>query len=176
MEDKLKSIFSNVNDWLKFAETKNALMIPFSGVIIFGALAYLKADTGVPAFVRYYIMNLVIFQGLALTTVLCSFLPQTKIEWLWKNEACQDGDNLLFYGHIKKYDQIKYLEALYKANEKSPGNFTKMEKDYAAQIIINSKITARKCRYFKISFWFVAWALLTPILGVIVYLFIDPNQ
>ncbi|MCP4218773.1 MAG: hypothetical protein GY765_29345, partial [bacterium] len=39
MEERLKSIFANVNDWLKFAEAKNAALVAFNSAIIFAVLS-----------------------------------------------------------------------------------------------------------------------------------------
>jgi|AntRauMFilla1563_2_1112583.scaffolds.fasta_scaffold20749_4 hypothetical protein len=36
MDEKLKEIFSNINDWLKFADAKSATLIAGNGALIFG--------------------------------------------------------------------------------------------------------------------------------------------
>lgn len=38
MKDHLEYVFSNVNDWLKFAEAKSATLLAVNGVVLFGIL------------------------------------------------------------------------------------------------------------------------------------------
>ena len=54
MEDKLKDIFENVNNWLKFAEAKNATIVAGNGLLIFGICRLLK-DTSINEWILYYI-------------------------------------------------------------------------------------------------------------------------
>ena len=41
---QLYQVFNNVNDWLKFAEAKNAMLIAFNGASIFGIIKLLSLD------------------------------------------------------------------------------------------------------------------------------------
>jgi hypothetical protein len=43
--EKLTRIFLLVNDWLKYAEAKNALMLAFSGAGITATVTYLSASS-----------------------------------------------------------------------------------------------------------------------------------
>lgn len=38
MEERLKFIFANVNEWLRFAEAKNGVLVAFNGAAIWGTL------------------------------------------------------------------------------------------------------------------------------------------
>ncbi|PKL58854.1 MAG: hypothetical protein CVV34_00705 [Methanomicrobiales archaeon HGW-Methanomicrobiales-5] len=175
MDDKLKSIFANVNEWLKFAEAKNAVLVALDGGAVLGVLGLLKEQTKLPEWVTIYLWLFVIFNTIALTIALFSFLPQTKIPYFWMRSEPDSNDNLLFYGHIKKYDVTQYLSALYINDGQHHNDFSKMEIDYANQIIVNSQIADRKYNYFRVALWFTISAILTPLIGGLLYLLFNPN-
>jgi hypothetical protein len=54
MADKLKDIFENVNNWLKFAEAKNATLIAGNGLLIFGVLKTIH-EVNINIYLLYYI-------------------------------------------------------------------------------------------------------------------------
>ena len=165
MEEQLDRIFKNINDWLKFAEMKNAMIIGLNGVVLFGVLRLAKSDTGF-LHERIYIIFAVLVSYSAIVAIL-SFYPQTKIKWFWlaKNALPEHDDNLLFYSHIKRYDADGYLHRLNEGNRKRVESFSKVEKNYSSQIIINSNIADDKFSYFKHSvgvFLFsVAWIIIS---------------
>lgn len=166
MEDKLRTIFDNVNDWLKFAESKNAVLIIFNGGAIYGILnlySNLKAED-----LNYFRLPLIIYTALtvlAMLILLISFLPQTKLRWLFSFEKKNGKENLLFYAHIARYDEASYLNAICKYSGKEEASFSEYEKALANQIINNSIITLKKYYYFKVS-------LITTILAIIIPFFI----
>ncbi len=175
MDEELKCIFANVNEWLKFAETKNAVLVALDGGAVLGVLGLLKDQPRFPEWVIFYLWVFIIFNVIALSIALFSFLPQTKIPYFWLIGEPNSKDNLIFYGHIKKYDVNQYLSALYTSDSQQPKNFSKLELDYANQIIVNSQIADRKYNYFRVALWFTISAILTPLIGGVLYLVFNPN-
>jgi hypothetical protein len=175
MKETLKDIFSNVNDWLKFAEEKNAALIALNIVSIFGTAATLtQNDVPIPKYILYYLYSFIICNGLGLCIALYSFWPQTLNEDVFRKKIgdffltnSEPGDSVLFYGHIKDYTPEFYLAKLRKSCSKEEGEYYDLELEYANEIIINSRITSRKYNYFKIALFFTLLGILTPMIFII---------
>lgn len=168
LDSKLNTIFSNINDWLKFAEGKAAALIAANGALIFGILRQLK-DEDCGALITVYAI-IVIFQ-LAVSFILClvSFIPALKIPWLFKENNTSEADNLFYFQHIANYTPLKYLSVLAKSLDLKKDSFTKYEQMLSAQIIANSVISVRKYKLFKVAIWFTLSAIATPIGAVVLY-------
>ncbi len=175
MEERLKNIFANINDWLKFAEAKNAAIIAFNGATLFGILQIIanKKLTDL-LIVHYFLWAFIILEILGILIALFSFLPELKIPLLGSKKRKLDPkkDNLLFFGHIVKFKPEEYLRALYASIglEKKEG-FEKLELHFANQIIVNSKISLRKYHFFRIALWLTIAGILSIIIGSTIYIF-----
>lgn len=177
MQENLKGILAGVNDWLKYAEIKNNYLVVVSGVILFGTLSFIK-DKQLGEIVFYYLVNVVVFDALALLTILISFLPQTKKQWFWTVKDKKKDDNVLYYGDICKYEVKEYLDLVYNTfgqKVATCNNIKKIEIDYADQIITNAIIAKRKNTYFRIAFYFTLSSIVTPLFGITLYWIFDPN-
>lgn len=172
MKEAVKDIFSNVNEWLKFAEAKNAALIAFHLGSIFGAATIAtQRDTPINPPISTYLYSFIILSAIGLFFALFSFWPQTKIEaalskkiedFFHSKTPTTDG-NLLFYGYINECGKNRYLNELCGCYNKQPGTCTKLELDYVEQIVVNSRITVRKYFYFKIALLITIVAVLSPI-------------
>lgn len=151
MEERLRYIFSNVNDWLKFAEAKHAVIIGLNAAAIWAAIRipYDSKDTHIDTTIQFIFISIL---TISILISFFSYFPKTKIpfHWLWNQQNSHDTDNLLFYNDIKKYESYTYLQKLYDNAKKSKKEFSKLEIDYAAQIIYNSKIASYKYTLFKL--------------------------
>ncbi|MFN7528941.1 MAG: hypothetical protein ACK5QA_16175 [Dolichospermum sp.] len=163
---KLLAIFQNVNEWLKFAEAKNGVLLAFSGAAITATITLLATAQNIPNSLNF---------GLLLTTILLcicalicslSFLPKTNLDdLLWlrdrrnKKSNSQDPieDNFWYFGHLQKYKPDELLEVLNKPSFNSKLDIAKLAdkkeykeyKDIAAQITINAEIAFLKFEVFK---------------------------
>jgi hypothetical protein len=149
LEKKLIFLFNNVNDWLKYLETKNAVLATILGAAIFGILTLLNTKD---CFIKDYKISficLVIFLFAGIIASLISFFPLRKFNFF--NEPDQN-DNVFYYGSIAKYSYINY-EELIKKKLNIQGNLQLNEycEDLIKQIIINSKITERKTKIFSLN-------------------------
>lgn len=169
MEEILKEIFSNVNEWLKFAEAKNAALIALNLGSIFGAATIItQNDTTIPQWIVYYLYLFIIFNGLGFLVALCSFWPQT----LWVFKDIGDINNVLYYGHIKEYNPDSYVNKIKKCYESREGKgCSSLEFDYVNQIIVNSRITFQKYKCFKLALLFTISALITPTILPFVFIY-----
>lgn len=176
MEDKLKEIFSYVNNWLNFAEAKNGAIIGLNGACIIGLFSILlKTDYDIQFWAKIYILITIILLILSTGFSLFSFFPMTS---KLKNDQDNNNQNqspiLLFYGDIAKFkDSRKFVMELYNSylenSTKTIEDITKLEDDYAKEIIYNSMITVRKYKYFKISLILTISAIVSVPLVIIVY-------
>ena len=172
MEERLKEIFANVNDWLKFAEAKNGVLVAFNGSALVLVMSTLLNKENLTFVIHHWYLIVLVgyfifFAALGLIIALLSFLAQISPTWFRVKEEPKDTDNLLFYRDIAKYDKnnvTPYLEKL--SHIISPDReeeMTQMEKLYANQIITNSQIAVRKYKFFNASLWCTILAFTTPL-------------
>jgi hypothetical protein len=165
MEERLRNILSSVSEHLKFAETKNATLFAANAATIFGCLQILAGLKDKEWISRYFIV-LVAFSTFSALIILISFLPQTKIPWLFRGRPVRSKDSLLFFGDIQRYDPRSYLLALYESCEIVDPKPARIELMYAEQIIVNAKIASRKYTYFRYAIWITLAGILTPLLAI----------
>lgn len=152
MEIKLQELFKSVNEWLKFMETKNAVLLAIYGVLLGTAASLIKDSSGYlkPTLLWGVIPCLL----LSLLVLLVSFSPINDKFFKTKHELKKtdlDNINLLYYGDLMKLEAHSLLELLYRSYKKEiPQVFEKPEIDYANQVIVNSSITHKKQRCFSI--------------------------
>lgn len=169
VDTELQAIFSNVNDWLKFAEAKNGAIIAVSIALIVGIVPILDSEQ-INGWVRFYLITMTVFSGISFLAALMSFLPATQIPPLSSRLQPGESSNILFFGHIANHSVDSYLEALEEVlgEGKMP---SRIGKAYIEQTIINSKIAVRKYEYFTASLFFLV-AALTAIVGALLLLFV----
>jgi hypothetical protein len=158
----LTEIFKNVNEWLKFAEAKNAALLAVSAASITSIISTLLIAKAIP--------NSLINGLLLTTTLLCicalicslSFVPKINLEhilWLQSRPSRKsrvvhkETDNFYFFGHLKKYNSTELLDALnqYYFNGCISKPYKKQYQDMARQITINAEIAFLKFRYFTFA-------------------------
>lgn len=163
MEDKLKDIFSNINDWLKFAEIKTATLLAGNGVIIFGLFRIFKDTETIH---NLFISIVIILLSLSIFINLLSLIPSLKMPFILYTKDKSIHDNLLYFGDIVKYSINEYLRKINNGTKQ----FTEFEKYYAEQIIINSTIALKKFRLFIMSIYLTSSAVFILLIALIKYL------
>ena len=173
--EKLLVIFQNVNEWLKFAEAKNAVLLAFSGTGITATVTLLATIQNLPGSLK---IGVLVTTGLLyVCAFLCalSFLPSTNLEKiLWNRSRAfssmqpkPDDDNFYYFGHLKKYGAVELLDAVNRLylNGTISTPYGKEPHDLATQIILNSGIAFRKYRLFTYSLYFLICSILSvPVL------------
>ncbi|MCM0591397.1 MAG: hypothetical protein HEQ35_20905 [Gloeotrichia echinulata IR180] len=107
LTEKLTKIFQIINELLKFAEAKNAILLGFSGAGIAATLTYLSAASNIPKSIHIGFLITTFF--LCLCSLVCSlsFLPKTNLEHIvWKRSKpkvnyklkINDDDNFYYFG------------------------------------------------------------------------------
>lgn len=174
-KEQLWKMFANVNDWLKFAEVKNQILL-VAIMATPGVFSHFLPKTDLLPF-RSYPLWLNIFSGLILLSYcisffisFSSFFPKNKRDYNKENRkqsSYEANPNLLFFQHISIYnssDFYKLLAAKYKIE--SPDG---MEKDLIDQIHINAEIAEIKYRRFNLSFIVYVFAVFLSIVCIFVW-------
>jgi len=170
MDEKLQDIFSNINDWLKFAEAKSATLIACNGALIFGISRLISSFDPKGGYLLYLLLILVLCI-LSIAICFLSIIPSLSMPWEKKPSGISDKDNLLYFSDIAKYTPLAYLNALKDKLELKGSAFTGYQKDFSNQIIVNSVIADRKYRAFQKAIWLTLAAVISPVLAMSVFLF-----
>jgi hypothetical protein len=158
MESKLKEIYALVNDWLKFAEAKNGVLIGFIGGAIFGVISNLN---NLPVQLQTYLLYFFIPSSLlSLVVSMISFLPILG-KPNFKSKKIPPNINLLYFGHLRLLDKEYLVSKIYESSKLSvPETISKFELDIAQQIIINSNIARYKYLAFRYATCIILFGLL----------------
>lgn len=168
-EEQLQKIFTNVNEWLKFAEAKNFGLLSLNAAIVFGFTQTTFQDGSIIVMAGYYIFFP--FTILSFLPCLISLFPiVSKIErktkdkkdkkikifikkfsnWIDKEESFE---NIHFFGYLKDIDEST-LEAKLQLKTGVTDSFSDYEKELGTQILYNSRITWLKYQFFKMGAFF----------------------
>jgi hypothetical protein len=179
--DKLLCIFQIVNDWLKFAEAKNAVLLAFCSAAITAIITYLSTASTIPNFFRYGLLISIFL--LCISSLICSlsFLPKTDIEHFVRSRtnrqsrsSLKDSDNFYFYNNLNKYQPNDLLEAMNRLyfEGKVPKPYKKEDLDIASQITINSDIASRKFMFFKMALWLLIFSIFIVLISLVIAILI----
>lgn len=139
-----KDIFENINNWLRYAEAKNGILISFNGVLLFSSLSLFKDFKHLPNF-REYLAVFIVLILISMLINLLSFIPKTL-------SNTTNTDNVIYWKSIAKQDENKFKEEVEKADT--------VISSLNDEIIINSKIALAKFRIFNIALIFTVIGLL----------------
>ncbi|WP_338100241.1 Pycsar system effector family protein [Methanolapillus africanus] len=169
MRDFLYQTYDMVLERLKYAEAKNTIIVTLLGALVIGGFRIYNETPYRPDIATFYFWNFILFAVFAITVSLSSFMPNIKLQFLYKGKTPAETDSLIYYEHISKYDVETYLTAVnrrYFDSEATPGN---LDFDVAAQIIINSRSAYRKYSISYYAIVFSIFAILTPVVGIIYF-------
>jgi hypothetical protein len=168
VDEKLKDIFSNINDWLKYAEAKSATLIAGNGALLFGLSRVMKSYD-IPQLIEYYGYVSMVLCLVSMIICLLSVVPSLSMPWESKPNGVKDSDNLLYFQDIAKYTPISYFGKLATRLGLDEQEFSGYQRDLVNQIIINSTIACRKYSYFQVAIWLTVTALISPVGSLILY-------
>lgn len=151
VSDELDNIFKIVNEWLKFAEQKNAALLVLNSGSVWGISLFLRNQDALPCSGLTFVAL-----GLALvfiSSLICisSFMPLLYKPIYSSNLGKRNNlDNCVYFGDIAKYEEDDYL-ALLKHKLGEEAEHSLFERDFASQIVTNARITLAKYKKFKLS-------------------------
>lgn len=173
LEKKLEYIFNNVNDWLKFAEAKNAALLAFNIGVIVGVARLIEFEFNKilsDLSTAYIVAGLML---LVISSLICllSFIPRLHIPWISYKEKPNMNRNTLFFNDISSHVPKTYLEECSKKMGEGLPNNTEYLEDLATQIIVNSRIALVKYYLFSGAIWITLSAIVTPVIALLLYFF-----
>jgi hypothetical protein len=169
MEQRLREILAIVTDHQKFAEAKNGALLALDGALVIAVLQLIASNSDMDRRLFAYLVCVLSLAAISGAVALLSFVPQTRVPGVRTIGEPEEHDTLIFFGDIQKYSVDRYLDALRSAAQDSTANVTALERMYAGQVIINSRIAARKFTYFKYAVWIVVGGLTTPLIALLIY-------
>jgi hypothetical protein len=156
VEHQLSEQLTRVIDWLKFAEAKNTGSVGLSSTGLGVIVTFLVAGPPIPALAGVGLGIGAFSLMLSLLLTVASFLPSTDLEkhLVGDRERPTSRDNLLYYGHLARYEPRALVEAIaemYFEQESESYAPSKLAIDLAAQIVTNARITVRKLALYRYS-------------------------
>ena len=172
MEMSLAGLFSIVNEWLRFAESKNAAGVAFNTAII---AVTIDLDVGM-GFPDFYPGLVLTFSIVSLGFGLISFLPSLSISRNMRVEVGDvehDSGNILFFGSIAEMgiENFRRRALIDFGLKDTDGLFLPLTE----QIFVNSVIIRRKLKLFNAAVFFAALGL-TFGLSLIVWAVMSKNR
>ncbi|RSL32673.1 hypothetical protein D7Z54_14585 [Salibacterium salarium] len=155
LEVELQYKYELVNNWLKYAETKNSAVLVFTVAIITLIMNSIN-DNNMNSYMSINSKILLTFMSLACLVSLKSFLPKLKLDINNKKDI-SNNDNLHYFNHLSKYTPEQLIDAMsLQYYEDAFGDLkNKYNIDLANQIVINSNIAVRKFKHFKCAAYLV---------------------
>ena len=152
LDERLIKQLELVNDWLKYAEAKNGVLIGLASAGAAGALSVVgdvveKGDH--LAVVALILAEITLLAGLGFG--LFSFLPKTNLkEWTARHRGrVAPTDNLYYYGDLAKYEATRVAEILSRRHVGRNASVAESTVELSEQLVINARITLWKLRLFQ---------------------------
>lgn len=168
--DELRNTLESVNDWLKFAEAKNAVVVATSGFALWASVRLiLSSETGCYATAYFAVLSAFLLGGFV--TALLSFLPVLNYRWIVPARSVVVNRNLLYFGYLATLSKKQVLEAYIRATESRETDVKEIHGMFAEQVIINSRISLAKYAMFELAIKIILFGVLTPIIAIPVLYF-----
>lgn len=172
-EEQLRSIFNNVNEWLKFAEAKNLGLLTLVAAIDFGfTQVSFPKDNDIETIGRYVFLPITFVSFLSSLISVFPILSKIEKGYLVKSlitklsnliDKEESFENIHYYGYLRNLDEATFeTEFLTKVN--STDVFTQYEIELSTQILYNSRIAWLKYQLFKIGAFFFLLALTVSVI------------
>ena len=166
--NELKSTLESVNDWLKFAEAKNAVLVAASGFALWASVRLiLSSETGCYASVYFSFLSAFLLGGFV--TALLSFMPVLNYRWIIPAPSKVTNGNILYFGYLATLSKKQAIEKYLEATESKETDVKEIHKMYAEQIIINSRIALVKFGMFELAIKIIFLGVLTPVIAIPVF-------
>lgn len=173
--DELRKTLEAVNDWLKFAEAKNAILVATSGFALWSSIRLIIwNEIGFYAGIYFAILSICLVGGFV--TSLLSFLPVLNYQWIVPIPGKVANKNIIYFGYLGTLSKNKLLAEYMRATESKETDVKIIHEMFAEQIIINSKITLAKYNMFERAIKIILFGILTPVIAIPVLYFSDKRR
>jgi hypothetical protein len=168
MNENLKYVFANINEWLKFAEVKNAGLLALNAAAIFGILQSQSIFEKEFKLLSGSMLSLFLLSALLCIYSIVPDLRTARFKSKFDNSTFQtqiNNLNFLFFGTISKLTKDQYIN-LIKYNDNNFLN-TRIDESLIEQIIVNAEIANFKVIVFDKASWLTFVAFFLGILTII---------
>jgi len=171
---RLDGLMRLVNDWLKFAETKNVGIVGLASgglSVLLVAVGFLAGDGDLQPLSGALLLAGGAALALSLLIGVWSFMPATSLPgWMrCRAEPPAADDNLHYFGHLAKYAPETLVAAVASRYEgREPASVSPLHADLAAQVVVNARITLQKLRLFRWSVLLFGAGVLLGAAGIVV--------
>lgn len=157
--DRMEFLLTTVNDWLKHAEGKHAVLIGLNAGIVGLIVNLLDFSEWSFSMITIYILWVITLMIASIIVSVTSYLPILNSSGLNnKNKTIEDKEpNPLFFVDVAVMEP-KDLVQLFTDEDKLKGDIW-----IAEQIVINSRIAIRKYRLFENAVWLSFYAAFPPV-------------
>lgn len=175
---KLTVIFHLVNDWLHYAEAKNAILLAFAGAGITANVTLLAATQNLLGSLKTGLIVSTILLCICALICALSFIPKIDLDKiLWartkpvrKLASPASNDNLYYFGHLRKYKARELLDSVnnFYFEQKIQSPYSKECVDLAEQVTVNSEITFFKFQLFtRAVYCLIASIIVIPLIVLV---------
>ncbi len=176
METRLLTILAQVNDWLQFAEAKNAGLVALDVIALAAIISILpstEVEIAEPVAGGLLVSSLLLVLSLAIS--LWSFIPRGDRRKLVPTIGSPPPgtNNLYFYGDVCDYQPRQLATEIairYDRIQHYDPALHPIHVDLASQIITNSRITVAKNGNFRVATIVALLAFAAAVVGVVVEL------
>jgi hypothetical protein len=172
LEAVLLAVLQRTIDFLKYSEAKNGALMTFSSAWILALIGFFLNDKSL----RYgFRMSICISAGIFLGSsmlAVASFLPRTDLPWfLGGKRSGPHPKNLLYFGDVASMTASEFEDGLRTRYLPEENESVRREylHDLAVQVSVNSQITVRKLRLFRLGVLLAALATAVMLLPLATY-------
>lgn len=160
IENFLEKQLGRINEWLRYAEAKNGVLLTLSLACTTKFGEYIKEE----AFVGIVTTTL---STISILLCLISFFPVVgKKGYVYK--SVEIGQlNLLFYKDIAHLSSDEYTKKLIEKYDVESKDIDSYCKDLISEIVTNSLITVRKNGFFKLACLFLSLSITIYLLVIL---------
>jgi hypothetical protein len=162
---KLFRALQLVNEWLKFAEAKNGVLVTFNGAAIVGIhnMVSLYKVENPWGWLWVWVATACCFASLAVG--LSSFYARTNIMAFSFRKEDGARKNGIYFGHLADMSKDQVLNELVRQGDVQD----KYLRDMAGQVIINAKLARKKMGLFNVALMLTVAGAVTPPLALLYY-------
>lgn len=168
-ETRLLTVLRFANEWLRYAEAKNGVLLTLNGAFLIGIHQIFQWHSP-NNLANIYLWISTLFLTMSLMVTLTSFFARTKtFRFNIPQESSDNSYNMLYFGHLANTNPDDLIKSLTTKEDRQ--SHSAYAKNISEQIIINSKITNRKFSLFNFALLLTISAIITPV-GAIIYYYL----
>ncbi|MDX2204246.1 MAG: DUF5706 domain-containing protein [Hyphomicrobiaceae bacterium] len=156
---KLFRALQLVNEWLKFGEAKNGVLVTLNGAAVVGMHNVVKQYGTLEQPWSVWLWWATICCLVSLVIGISSFYAKTKVAGILFSNTTPGGTSAIYFGHLAdttKADLVKRL------SPDADGSDLDYLEDMASQVIINARLARRKMALFNLALMVTITGVLTP--------------